>query len=123
MEIQVKDLMSENEMLSHIFFGCIPKEQIRDIRDRYVGKIDWRKDSVTIPVEMSIGGVPVNPKEFFDSWKKQMNDLISERAKKLVEEKLGSQKMRDMQEKLYEFERILLSWESEINWESENPFV
>ena len=127
MKIELKDLMSENEMLSHIFLGCIPTDKFVTIRDKYCGtgdnKKDWRKESVTIPVEMKIGGVPVNPKDFFDQWKKQMTNLIQEKASELVAEKLGSQKIRDMQNTLQEYEEILKSWESEINWDVKNPLL
>jgi len=121
MKIELKDLMNDNEMLSHIFLGCIKREHIIKIRDKYVNGKDWRTESVKIPVEMKIGGIPVNPKEFFDSWKDQMQDMIFKRAKSLVSEKLGSQKMIDMQNKLQEYEEVLKSWESEIKWDVENP--
>lgn len=69
MKIELRELMDEKEMLSHIFLGCIKKEDIAKIRDKYVGtgdsKIDWRTESLKIPVEMKIGGVSVSPKEFF----------------------------------------------------------
>ena len=127
MNVEVKDLMSDNEMLSHIFLGCIPREQLMKIKDQYIGtkgnEIDWKKESVTIPVEMKIGDVSVNPKQFFDSWKDQMERMILDKAKELVAEKLGSQKMRDMQQKLYDYEQVLDSWEKEINWEVKNPFI
>ena len=127
MKIEVKDLMSDNEMLSHIFLGCIPREQLMKIKDKYIGtkgnEIDWKKESVTIPVEMKIGNISVNPKQFFDSWKDQMERMILDKAKELVAEKLGSQKMRDMQQKLYEYEQVLDSWEKEINWEVKNPLI
>lgn len=127
MKIEVKDLVNENEMLSHIFFGCIKRQDIEKIKDKYIGKPgkekDWKKESVKIPVEMKIGGVSVNPKEFFDSWKNQMQRMILDQAKELVAEKLGSQKMRDMQNKLYQYEKVLESWEEEINWEIKNPLI
>ena len=123
MKIEVRDLMQENEMLSHIFLGCIPEKQLLEIRDKFIGKTDWQKESVKIPVEMKIGGVSVNPKQFFDSWKDQMQELILERAQILVAEKLGSKKMRDMQDKLDEYEEVLKSWESEISWDVKNPFI
>lgn len=69
MKIEVKTLMQDNEMLSHIFLGCIPHEQLKDIRDKFIGEADWQKESVKIPVELKIGGVAVNPKQFFDSWR------------------------------------------------------
>lgn len=127
MEIQVKDLMSDNEMLSHIFLGCIPTEQLMQIKEQFfdqkgTGK-DWRKDSVTIPVEMKIGGVDVNPKEFFDTWRNQMKELIQEEAHKIVAEKLASQKMRELRNMLYEYEQVLKSWEADINWEVKNPLI
>lgn len=123
MKIEVRELVSDSEMLSHIFLGCIKTEDIEKIRDKYIGTKDWQKESVKIPVEMKIGGVNVNPKAFFDSWRDQMQRMILEQAKELVAEKLGSQKMRDMQNKLYEYEQVLNSWEEEINWEIKNPLI
>jgi len=123
MKIEVKDLMSDNEMLSHIFLGCIKREDLKIIKDKYIGTKDWREESVKIPVEMKIGNVSVNPKDFFDSWKNQMQEMILKKAKELVAEKLGSQKMVEMQSKLYEYEEVLKSWESEINWEVKNPLI
>lgn len=127
MKIEVKELMSDNEMLSHIFLGCIPKEQLMKIKEQYIGtkgnEINWRKESVKIPVEMKIGGISVNSKEFFDSWKNQMGRMILDKAKELVSEKLGSQKMIEMQEKLNEYQQVLESWEKEINWEMKNLLI
>lgn len=127
MKIEMRELVSDSEMLSHIFLGCISHPDLIKIKEKYVGspgkEIDWRKESVKIPVEMKIGGVSVNPKRFFDSWKDQMNEMILKSAQELVAEKLGSQKLRDMQNKLYEYEEIMKSWESEINWDVKNPLV
>lgn len=123
MKIEVKDLMSENEMMSHIFFGCIPTEQLMKIKEQFIGEKDWQKESVKIPVELKIGGISVNPKAFFDSWKDQMQRMILEKSQELVAEKLGSHKMREMQDKLYEYEQVLKSWESDINWEVKNPLI
>jgi hypothetical protein len=123
MNIEVKDLMEENEMLSHIFLGCIPHEQLKAIKDEFVGETDWRKESVKLSVELKIAGVSVNPKEFFDSWRDQMQRMILEKAKELVAEKLGSAKMRAMQDKLDNYEQVLNSWESEINWNVKNPLI
>ena len=117
----MRELMSDKEMLSHIFLGCIPIDKLKEIKSNFVGEIDWQKESANIPVELKIGGVSVNPKQFFDSWKDQMQRMILEKAQELVAEKLGSQKMRDMQDRLYEYEQVLKSWENDINWEVENP--
>lgn len=123
MKIEVRKLMDENEQLSHIFLGCIPREKLQEIKDKYIGDKDWRKESVKIPVEMKIGGVSVNPKEFFDSWKSQMCKIITRNAKELVSEKLASTKLREIQDKIYEYEQIVKSWEDSINWEAKNPFT
>lgn len=117
MKIEVKDLMSDNEMLSHIFLGCIPYDKLKEIKDKFIGEKDWKNESVKLLVELKIAGVSVNPKQFFDSWKNQMEQMILDEAKELVAEKLGSQKMRDMQDKLYEYKQVLKSWENDINWE------
>ncbi len=119
----MKQLMQDNEMLSYIFLGCIPHEQLKEIRDKFVGEKDWQKESVKIPVELKIGGVSVNPKQFFDSWIDQMQRMILDKAQELVAEKLGSKKMIDMQDKLYKYEQVLKSWEDDINWEVKNPLI
>ena len=123
MEMEVKSLMDNNEMLSHIFLGCIPIEQLEQIRDTFVGETDWQKQSVKIPVELTIGGVSVNPKKFFDTWRNQMEEMVLKEATDLVAEKLGSKKMRDMQDRLYEYEQVLKSWEDDINWDVKNPLI
>ena len=123
MKIEVRELMSDNEMLSHIFLGCIPQEKLLMIRDKFIDGKDWQKESIKISVEMKIGDVDINPKEFFNSWKNQMSNLISEKANEIVKEKYGSGRIFEIQNKLYEFENILKSWEDEINWEIENPFL
>ena len=46
MKIEVKTLMSENEMLSHLFLGCIPRDQLIIIKDKFIGDKDWQKESV-----------------------------------------------------------------------------
>jgi len=127
MKIEVRQLMDDKEMLSHIFLGCIPREKLIEIKEKFIGtegqEKDWQKESVKIPVEMKIGGVSVNPKEFFDNWKDQMQRIVLEKAQELVAEKLGSKKMREMQDKLYQYEQVLESWEKEINWEVKNPLI
>ena len=127
MKVEVKELVDENEMLSHVFFNCISEENIIKIKEKYIGKEgeekDWQKESVKIPVEMKIGGVPLNPKAFFDAWKEQMQRLILEQAKELVSEKLGSKKINELQNKFYEIENILSTWEKDINWDVKNPFI
>lgn len=123
MKIEVKELMSDNEMLSHVFLGCIPKDKLLKIKENYIGETDWKEESVKIPVEMKIGNTSVNPKQFFDSWKDQMQRMILDKAKELVAEKLGSEKMRNMQSKLSEYEQVLEYWESEINWDVKNPLI
>lgn len=123
MKIEVKTLMDDNEMLSHIFLGCIPRDKLKEIKDKFIGEKDWKNESVKLPVELKIAGVGVNPKDFFDSWKNQMQRIILEKAQELVAEKLGSKKMRDMQDKLYEYEQVLKSWEEDINWEVKNPLI
>ena len=124
MKVELRELMDENEMLSHIFLGCIPKEKLLQIKDKYVGEEkDWQKESTKIPVEMKIGGVSLNPKDFFDSWKNQMQRMILEKAQELVAEKLGSKVLQEYQYKLSRLEDVFREWEKETNWEVENPFI
>ena len=126
MKIEVRDLMDNKEMLSILFFECVPKEQIVQIKEKYIGtkgnEIDWQKESVKIPITMQIGGFNVNPKKFFDEWQKQMNRMILDKAKELVSEKIGSGKMAELQNRIYDMEQVLKNFETDINWDVENPF-
>lgn len=48
MKIELRQLMDENEMLSHIFLGCIQEEKLIEIKEKFVGKEgqekDWEKE-------------------------------------------------------------------------------
>jgi len=122
MKVEMKELMSHNDMLSHIFLGCIHYEDLIKIQKKFIGDTDWKKESAKIPVEMKIGGVHVNPKQFFDNWKDQMEDLILEKAQELVAEKL-SNKALILQDRFQQIESVLKDWESEINWDVKNPLL
>lgn len=122
MKIEVRELLNEDEMLSHIFLECINRDDLELIRDEFIGDKDWEQESVKIPVEMKIGGIEVNPKEFFDNWKEQMVELIKKKATELLSMKLGSDKLRDFQYKLSSMEDIIIEWEKDITWHTENPF-
>lgn len=119
--MEVRDLMEDNEMMSHIFLGCMDRPTLMKIKESYMDDIDWRKDSVKLPVEMKIAGYDVNPKEFFDTWRDQMNSMIKKEAHRLVSEKIKGSKIVDITSKLMEFEEIIDSWTSDINWEIDNP--
>lgn len=121
-EYEVRELMDDNEIMSHIFLTCIPKDVLIEIRDKYIGEADWEKESVKIPVSLKIAGVDVNPKEIFKEWENQMDDMILRKAKELVAENL-SEKVTDIQNKLYGFHEIFKEWEKEINWQSDNPLI
>lgn len=43
MKIELRELMRDNNMLSHIFLDCIPREKLMEIKDKYVGETDWEK--------------------------------------------------------------------------------
>lgn len=109
-------------MLSHIFLRCIDWKDLEKIRDKYIGEKDWEKESVKIPVEMKIGGVSVNPKSFFDEWRNQMKDIVSEAATKLVSEKVGSTRLSEIQHRLLAMENIVKWFENEITWDAKSPF-
>jgi hypothetical protein len=121
-KIEVKELMDENEMLSHIFLGCIPYDELAMIRDKFIGEKDWNEESVKIPVELKIGGINVNPKTFFDEWKKQMSNIVLESVQKEIATHLSQRAIR-IQEQLAHYENIFKEWENEINWEVENPLI
>jgi hypothetical protein len=123
MKIEIRELMDDNEMLSHIFLSCIPINELKIIKEKYVSDKDWNNTSVKIPINMTIGGVNVNPKIFFDSWRNQMNDMISKKATELISEKIGSSKIKNMIDKLNEYEQIINDWETDINWDIKNPLI
>ena len=46
MKIEVRELMSESEMLSHVFLGCIKRDDLEKIRDKYIGKKIGKKNQL-----------------------------------------------------------------------------
>lgn len=127
MGIELRLLLDENEMLSHIFLGCMDQVQLTTIKEKYVGKDgkekDWQQVSVKIPVTMTIGGINVNPKEFFDEWKNQMQSIILKKAQELLSTKIGTKKMQELVNRIYQIENVLGYFEEEIDWDVENPFM
>ena len=118
--IELRELMDRNEMLSHIFLGCMDEELLEVVKEKYVGEKNWAEESVKIPVEMKIGGIPVNLKKFFIKWERYMKIMILEAAKELVRKKLGD-RVAGIIEKLNRAEEVLEDWVGEINWDVPNP--
>lgn len=122
MKIELKDLLDENEMLSHIFLECIPREKLQMIKDKYIGEKDWQEESVKLPVEMKIAGVSLNPKQFFDNWKDQMQKIISKEATKLLAKKMESGKILHFIDTMNTMQEVLEDMAREINWDAPNIF-
>jgi len=128
MKIEVREILRGNDVLSRLFYSCLTIDQMQMIRNENWKDKDWKTESCTIPVEMKIAGVDINPKAFFDNWNSQMNRLIADKASQLVkenyEEKIHiSKTLSEMQNKISDYQQIVDSWESEINWTVPNPMI
>lgn len=119
MKFTIKQLVDDKEMLSHIFLECIPHEQLMQIKDR-AG--DWEENKYAVEVKLNIGGFDVNPKKFFDKFYEQYKRICKEEADKMIKEKFSG-KLSNFQDKFYEMEQVVKSWEEEINWEVKNPLI
>lgn len=122
MEIEVRQLVDENEMLSHIFLGCISKEELRQIKDKFIGEVDWKEESCKIPVTMTIGGVDVNPKNFFDEWRNQMQKIVEKEANRILKQQLSG-RLTDLIKPIQQIEQVFDYWVTEVNWEVKNPLL
>jgi hypothetical protein len=62
----MKDLLDHNNVLSHLFLNCLTKEQLETLASGNNGKTAEEVDARTVEIELTINGISVNPKKFFD---------------------------------------------------------
>jgi hypothetical protein len=114
----MKDLLDHNNVLSHLFLNCLTKEQLETLASGNNGKTAEEVDARTVEIELTINGISVNPKKFFDLFSDQYDDMVKRAATKLMDEKF-----RDFSGKMQEMQEVMNAWAEEINWDVPNPFV
>lgn len=114
----MEDLLDHNNVLSHLFLNSLTSEQVEIIASGNEGKTAEEVDARTVEIELTINGMSVNPKKFFDIFSDQYEDMVKKAAKKLMEEKF-----RDFSEKMDRMQEVMDAWAEEINWDVPNPFV
>jgi len=114
----MKDLLDHNSVLSHLFLNCLTKEQLETLASGNNGKTAKEVDARTVDIELTINGMSVNPKKFFDLFSDQYDDMVKRAATKLMDEKF-----RDFSGKMQEMQEVMNAWAEEINWDVPNPFL
>lgn len=116
MKYTIKELLDNNEIMSHLFLNCVPQEKLEEIAKRE-GTIDSKK----VNIEMKVDGNSINPREFFRIFIDQYDYMVKEAATKIVKEQT-SQAFKNITDRLYEYEQITNEWANDIDWQVDNIF-
>lgn len=116
------DLRDEKNILSHLFLSCLTEEVIQKIKKSREGKSIKELEKEKIDIKVSIEGITIDPKLFFDIFEEQFDDIVKRMATKMIKEQV-SDKFREICSKLCDFEDITNAWANDINWTIiDNPF-
>jgi len=124
MKYQLKDLLDQTNILSHIFLNCVTTEALEKIAEEGVklaeeGKTHKEIMERGVEIELTVNGKSINPKKFFDLFNDQHTDCVKRQATELVKEQL-SEKFSEISDKLEEYKKVTEQWAEDINWNTEN---
>jgi len=114
------ELLNEDNILSHVFLNCIPKElskKISDDSDKLLETLDketFRKNR-EIDLTLTIEGIEVDCKKFFTILWEQYEELIKKEATKIIEEQT-SNTLYEFNNKLNELTNKIKNITENIKW-------
>lgn len=117
-----KELLVGENILSHVFLNSTPPELSRRIADETTrlmnehGKSEkWITENREIDLTLTIEGIEVNAKDFFQELWNQYETQVKKEASKLVKEQT-SEKLNEIFCKLQSMEEITNELADDINW-------
>lgn len=117
-----KELLVGENILSHVFLNSTPPELSRRIADETTrlmnehGKSEkWITENREIDLTLTIEGIEVNAKDFFQELWNQYKTQVKKEASKLVKEQT-SEKLNEIFCKLQSMEEITNELADDINW-------
>lgn len=117
-----KELLVGENILSHVFLNSTPEElsyRIADETTRLMnehGKSEkWITENREIDLTLTIEGIEVNAKDFFQELWNQYETQVKKEASKLVKEQT-SEKLNEIFCKLQSMEEITNELADDINW-------
>lgn len=117
-----KELLVGENILSHVFLNSTPPELSRRIADETTRLMDehgksekWITENREIDLTLTIEGIEVNAKDFFQELWNQYETQVKKEASKLVKEQT-SEKLNEIFCKLQSMEEITNELADDINW-------
>lgn len=117
-----KELLVGENILSHVFLNSTPEELSYRIADETIrlmnehGKSEkWITENREIDLTLTIEGIEVNAKDFFQELWNQYETQVKKEASKLVKEQT-SEKLNEIFCKLQSMEEITNELADDINW-------
>lgn len=117
-----KELLVGENILSHVFLNSTPPELSHRIADETTrlmnehGKSEkWITENREIDLTLTIEGIEVNAKDFFQELWNQYETQVKKEASKLVKEQT-SEKLNEIFCKLQSMEEITNELADDINW-------
>lgn len=119
MEVKMKDLYSKSNVLYCVFIKYL--DEFDSFRDKDGNKIE--DTNAVINIELKIGGVSVNPENFFQDYLERTHDLIIKEAEELVSARCGSDRMNELIDSMKSIQEELSYMEQTIDWNKGNIFT
>lgn len=116
-----KELLNGNEIMSHVFLNCVD-ESAQEIVNKNEGLTTEEIENRDVEIELKIDGKECDPRKFFTLFWEQYERQIRKEATKIVKEQT-SDKFKEIQSKLQDFEEICNNWVEDINWLVPNQFI
>lgn len=124
-----KELLSESNILSHVFMECVPKKMLDKIADDTKKAMDADTNLTTeevqenrvIEIKLFIEGEEVDLRKFFDTLWEQYETIVKKTATSMVQEQT-SDKLNEISDQIMQLRECADDLTKQINWEVENPF-
>lgn len=110
-----KELLNDNNILSHVFLETIGEFSAELAKENKV-KFDAGAKDVDIEITLTIAGRRVNPGNFFNLLIDQYDRQVHDTATKIVKEQT-SEKLTDIYNQIDELATVVNGMTDEINWD------
>lgn len=125
-----KELLSENNILSHIFLNCVEKGKLESFADDTKKAMDadpnltsdYIEENRVVEMKLFVEGEEVDLRKFFEMLWDEYEYMVKSQATEIVKEQT-SDKLNDISSQIMHLQDCANDLSEHINWEVENPFV
>ena len=113
MKVNMTDEIRQNTLISHIIL-----HKMSEALAESIAKEGQTEDGVVVDVKLTANGKEIDLEHFIQHWQSQVDNIITEKARELVNDKLSDVcgMLYDLEERLKsEIDKRLEDWEKEVD--------